>query len=144
MSRNNGRNTDGTFAKGNPGKRKGTLHRVTRAVADLIEGEAEAITRKAVEAALEGDTTALRLCLERICPPPKDTPVSFELSEMKTAKDAAEAMSSVLGAVAIGDVTPIEANRIAGIIEIYRKALETSELEGRLQALEKISDQGAS
>jgi len=31
-----------------------------------LEGEAEALTRKAVELALEGDVTALRLCLDRI------------------------------------------------------------------------------
>ena len=31
--------------------------------------EAEALTRKAIERALEGDTTALRLCLDRLLPP---------------------------------------------------------------------------
>jgi hypothetical protein len=30
----------------------------------LLDGEAEALTRKAIERALEGDTTALRLCLD--------------------------------------------------------------------------------
>jgi hypothetical protein len=30
----------------------------------LLDGEAEAITRKVIEKALEGDATALRLCLE--------------------------------------------------------------------------------
>ena len=40
----------------------------------LLDGEAEAITRVAVDKAKEGDTTALRLCLERILPPRKDRP----------------------------------------------------------------------
>jgi hypothetical protein len=31
----------------------------------LLEGEAEGPTRKAVEMALAGDTTAMRLCFER-------------------------------------------------------------------------------
>ena len=42
----------------------------------LLDGEAEALTRKAVDLALEGDTTALRLCLERIAPPQRDAHVS--------------------------------------------------------------------
>jgi hypothetical protein len=37
-----------------------------------LDGEAEALTRKAIERALEGDTTALRLCLDRLLPPRKD------------------------------------------------------------------------
>jgi hypothetical protein len=67
-NRKSGRNTDGTFGPGNPGKPKGTRHKATRAALALLDGEAEALTRQAVTMALEGDTTALRLCLERIAP----------------------------------------------------------------------------
>ena len=40
----------------------------------LLEGETEAITRKAVELALAGDPVALRLCVERILPPMRERP----------------------------------------------------------------------
>lgn len=44
-------------ASGNPvGKPKGTRHKATQAAQVLLEGEAEALTRKAVEKALEGAT----------------------------------------------------------------------------------------
>ena len=43
----------------------------------LFDGEADAIGRKAIEKAKEGDTTAMRLCLERIIAPRKDRPVAF-------------------------------------------------------------------
>ena len=69
------RNADGKFGPGNPGKPTGTRHRATRAVAELLDGESGALTRKALEMALAGDTTALRLCLERIAPPRRDSPV---------------------------------------------------------------------
>ena len=36
------------FQPGNPGKQKGTRHRVTRAMQELLDGEAEALTRRAV------------------------------------------------------------------------------------------------
>ena len=50
----NGRKTDGTFASGNkPGGRKaGSRNTATLAVEALLEGEAEGLTRKAIEMAL--------------------------------------------------------------------------------------------
>ena len=46
MTRKYGRNTDGKFAPGNPGKPVGARHRATRAVLELLDGEAEALTRR--------------------------------------------------------------------------------------------------
>ncbi|WP_171230049.1 DUF5681 domain-containing protein [Ruegeria sp. HKCCA4008] len=140
-SRKNGTNTDernpdGTFATGNPGKPRGTRNRVTRAVEELLEGQSEAITQKAVELALEGDSTALRLCLERIAPTRKDAPVSFDLPPIRSAADASEAAQAVLQAVSQGDVTPLEGATVMGLIEQYRRVLETTELEKRIAALE--------
>lgn len=55
---------------GNPsGRPRGARNKTTRAVEALLDGEAEALTRKAIERALEGDTTALCLCLDRLLPP---------------------------------------------------------------------------
>ena len=134
--RKSGRNTDGTFAAGNPGKPRGTRHKATQAVLALLDGEAEALTRQAVTMALGGDGAALRLCLERIAPPRRDAPVTFELPPMQSASDAAKAAGAVLEAVATGDLTPTEGAHIMGLVENYRRTLETSELEKRLRALE--------
>ena len=47
---------------GNPnGKPKGVRNRATLAAEALLDGEAEALTRKVVEMALAGDSTAMRL-----------------------------------------------------------------------------------
>ena len=139
--KNNGRKTDGTFAPGNSlgGKTKGARHKATLAVEALLDGQADQLTQKAVDAALQGDMTAMRLCLERICPPRKDRPVAFELPEMRSAENAANVMSGILAAVADGEITPDEAKGVAGIVEVYRKTLETTELETRLQALEEAN-----
>lgn len=138
-TRKSGRNSDGTFAAGNPGKPKGTRHKATRAALALLDGEAEALTRQAVTMALEGDTTALRLCLERIAPPRRDAPVTFDLPLMETACDAAKAVGGVLEAVALGELTPIEGAHVMSLIETYRRTLETSELECRVAALEEVT-----
>jgi len=135
-SRTDARNPDGTFAPGNPGKPPGSRHRATQAVLALLQGEAEALTRRAVERALEGDTTALRLCLERLAPPRKDNPVAFALPAMESATDAAQAAGAVLAAVAAGELTPTEGAHVMALIETFRRTLETTELERRLAALE--------
>jgi len=136
MPRKYGRNTDGTFGTGNPGKPKGARHKATQAAQALLDGEADALTRQAVTMALEGETTALRLCLERIAPPRRDAPVTFDLPRMETARDAAKAAVAVLGAVADGDLTPTEGAHIMALVETYRRTLETTELEARVAALE--------
>ena len=130
------RDAGGKFALGNPGRPKGAKHKTTLAVEALLEGEAEALTRAAIEKALEGDVTALRLCMDRIAPARKDSPVTFDLPEMTNARDAATTAQSVLAAVAGGEVTPLEGAAVMGLIETYRKTLETSELEERITALE--------
>ena len=67
---NTGREQGGRFRKGRSGNPKGcptgSRHKATLAAEVLLDGESEKLTRKAIAMALEGDTTALRLCLERI------------------------------------------------------------------------------
>jgi len=53
--------------------------------------------------------------------------------------DASEAAGSVLTAVSEGELTPIEATRVMGLIDSYRRTLELTEIEGRLRALEANS-----
>ena len=134
----NGRNTAGQFAAGNAGRPKGSRSKVTLAIESLLKGQAEALTQTAVTKALDGDIVALRLCLERIAPAPKDQPVSFSLPKMHNAMDASEAAGSVLTAVSEGELTPIEATRVMGLIDSYRRTLELTEIEQRLQALEAV------
>ncbi len=132
----NGRNTDGTFATGNAGRPKGARNKKTIAITSLLEGQAEALTQTAVTKALEGDSIALRLCMERIAPAPKDQPVTFNLTKMHNAMDASEVAGSVLTAVSDGELTPIEATRVMSLTDSYRRTLELTEIEQRLQALE--------
>jgi len=132
----NGRNTAGKFTIGKSGRPKGSRNKATLAIECLLQGQAEALTQTAVTKALEGDSVALRLCMERIAPAPKDQAVSFRLSKMNNALDASEAAGSVLTAVSEGDLTPIEATRVMALIDSYRRTLELTDIEERLRALE--------
>ena len=95
----NGRNTGGKFTSGNSGRPKGAKNKKTLAIESLLEGQGEALTQTAISKALEGDGLALRLCMERIAPAPKDKVVSFPIPEVEDAMDASQAASSVLTAV---------------------------------------------
>jgi len=122
---------------GNPaGKPIGTRHKATQAALTLLEGEGEALTRKAVELALAGDTTALRLCLERLIPPRKERHVSVELPSVSTVADLGLVTSALLEAAGQGVITPGEAQALGGLVEAHRKALELGEIERRIAALE--------
>ena len=66
---------------------------------------------------LAGDMAALRLCLDRILPPRKDRPITFDFPAITTAAEAAATMSAILAAVAGGEITPAEASEIAKLVE---------------------------
>lgn len=127
-----------TGQSGNPGGRpKGSLNKSTLASQALLEGEAEALTRKAVELAKEGNPVALRLCLERLLPPRKDRPINFSLPKVKGPEDLPKALGAILQAVAQGEITPIEGQTLIAMLDAYRKGLETTDLETRMAAIEE-------
>ena len=74
--------------------------------------------------------------MERTAPPPKDNPVSFSLPSMQSANDASQAAAGVLKTLNKGELTPIEASCIMGVMDSYRRTLECTDIEVRLQALE--------
>ena len=123
---------------GNPqGRPPGARTAATMMAEQLLDGEAETITRKAIELAKQGDLTALRLCLERIVPPRRERPVSFTLPEINSVDRAPEAMAAITTAVANGELTPAEAAELSRVIDGYVKTLETTEIERRLRVLEE-------
>jgi hypothetical protein len=118
----------------------GARHKATIAAETLLDGEAEAITRKAVEMALAGDSIAMRLCLDRILAPRRERPVTFELPTLQTPADAAQAMASIAGAVAAAEITPSEAAELAKLVEAFVRVLEANEFDQRLRNIEAWKD----
>jgi hypothetical protein len=141
-SESTGRKQDTRFKPGQSGdpagKPKGARNKITRAIEVLLDGEGEALTRKAIELAKEGDIAALRLCIDRLVPPRRDRPVSFDLPNIDSARDAASAVSAMIRAVSVGDLTPVEASDVARLLDAYVKAFEAAELAERVERLEKM------
>ena len=122
---------------GNPnGRPKGSRNRVTLVALAAMEEGADAIARKVVDLAKEGDISAARLVIERLVPVAKERPIFLSLPDTGSAEGVAQAQAAILQAVAAGDILLGEAATLAGIVEARRKALETQELEQRISALE--------
>lgn len=123
---------------GNPaGRPKGARHKATILAEKLMQDDAEAVVNAVLTAAKGGDMTAARIVVDRLCPARKDNPVTFALPHIESAADAAGAMAAILAAVAAGDLTPVEAETISKLVETHLRALEASEFERRLAALER-------
>ena len=135
----------GRFEKGvsgNPaGRPAGSRNGATLACEALLEGQAEALTQKAVDMALAGDTVALKLCLERIYPARKDRPVTFALPPVGTPRDVADLMAAVIAAVGAGHVTPGEGAEVSKMMDAFVKAYQTAELNDRVACVEQMSDE---
>jgi hypothetical protein len=122
---------------GNPnGRPKGARNRATVAAETLLDGEADALTRKAIELALGGDSAALKLCMERILPVRRDRPVACPIPSIAGPQDAPKAMAQIIAAVAAGELTPMEGEVLGKLIADTVRSFESSDLERRLRALE--------
>ena len=124
---------------GNPaGKKPGTRHRATLAIEQLLDGEGEALTRKAIELAKDGDLTAIKLCLERICPPRKSRLINISLPAVNTCEGISQAQAVVVQAVGEGKIAPDEGQVLSSILEARRKSIESADHEARLNKLEGL------
>ena len=133
----NGRNTAGRFGPGNTGKPKGARHKLTIALESLLDGQAEALTQRCIDAALGGDMAALRLCMDRIAPARRERLVRFKLPPINSARDVPLALATIIKATAAGELTTSEASNLASLLDRFRAAYELSEIDARLTALEQ-------
>lgn len=121
---------------GNPsGRPKGIKdRRVQRR--ELFEAHAEELVARAIQMALDGDAQALRMCLDRIVPPVKESPINIALPDVADAAGCDAAQAAIMRAVASGELLPSQGEALAALVEHRRKAIETSELVKRIEALE--------
>ncbi len=137
------RNAKGQFKKGisgnKKGKPKGAKNKTTVAALTLLSSDTEAITKKAIELALAGDTTALKLCMDRIAPPIKEKPIqSFAMPNIETPIEALEAYKIVLQQMACGELLPSEGKAICQLLDKFSQIYESAEIEQRVGKLEKL------
>ena len=82
----------------------------------------------------------MRLCMERVLPPCRERTVKFSLPPIEAARagkscgpspqDVSLAMDAVTSALARGEITPGEAETIAGVVDTFVRAIETTKKDG--------------
>ena len=141
-----GKKQDTKFKKGqsgNPkGRKQGSRSKATILAEQLLDSEVKELVNECIKMAKAGDSTAMKICMDRLIPPRKDRPISLILPQIETIEDAANAMKSVANAVSGGQVTPLEGQVLSAMIENYRKVVETFDHELRLAELERTAGNG--
>jgi len=122
---------------GNPsGRRRGSRNKATLAAATLLAGESEASTRKAVEMALAGDPalhgTRAAAVPRAWCQVPSAADRGHAHGDTcgPSSRDVSQAMNAVTSALAQGEITPGETETIAGVVDTFVRAIETTKKEG--------------
>jgi hypothetical protein len=127
-----------TGESGNPaGRPRGARNRRSLAAESMFDRDGPEIIEQLIKLAKEGDIAAIRLCVDRICPRPRDWPVSFELPPVSTAADAIAAIGVIMEAIGDGDLSPHEAAELAKVVAGLSHAIVTAELEQRLRGVEE-------
>lgn len=136
MSRKDqGRDKAGRFLPGKSGNPKGRTPEIGK-VRALLEPRREELVQKAVELALEGDSRALRVCLDKLAPQPKATAEPVEVPGLREAGTLTEKAGAILDAIGAGAVPPdIGAALLAALGNVAR-ITEIDELAARVAALE--------
>jgi hypothetical protein len=91
--------------------------------------EAARIAQAVIERALAGDSACLRMCLERLVPPAKDLPLRVSLPGIRSESDVSDSLYAVYMALCAGEMLPSQATRVVGVLESYRKSVETEDLQ---------------
>jgi hypothetical protein len=128
------------FANGNPGRKPGSRNRATLVAAELLEGEAEELMRKAIERAMAGDAMMLKFLLGRILP--RERLIKLDLPRMDFADDAVEALGHIMQAVSEGKISPSEGASLASLVNSYTQAIDVADVAKRLDSLETQIKQG--
>jgi len=119
---------------GNPsGKPVGSKDKRT-ALRELLNPHAPALVEKAVQKALEGDTSALKLCLDRCIAPLRSTTGSVAI---ESGGSLPERGQKTLDAIYTGEIDALTGSALLGALADQAKLVEMTEFEERLRKLEE-------
>jgi hypothetical protein len=92
------------FAKGNPGRKRGSKNRAALISAALLEGEQPELLRLAIDIAKRGNVPMLKYLLARWLP--RERLITINLPRIVSGGDALKALQHILRAVSAGEITP--------------------------------------
>jgi hypothetical protein len=113
---------------GNPaGRPPGSRNTRTLLCEAFLENQAEGLTRTLVNMANGGDSTALRLAIDRILPRGASRPILFPLPRVDSARAARQAVADVIEGMTTAQLAPRDGNELLRVIERGAKIIATAE-----------------
>jgi len=108
----------------------------------MLEAESDAITRSLIASAKQGDSTALRIIVDRLAPAPR-TPARepYDVGPLDSVGDCVNALRRIVVDVASGELPGDHADEIAARIKDQARIMESEEFERRIEILERAAGQ---
>ena len=100
-----GRSSRNTLGRGRP---KGSRNQAKSPGQLLLDEYAGHLVRKCIASAMQGDSSAMRMCMDRISPSRRGALTQINLPSIRTAGDVDKAAENVTQAIRRGKITPSE------------------------------------
>jgi len=108
----------------------------------LMEGQWEGLTKTAVALALRGDTTALRLCLDRIAPVRRGGHIEIpDFPKIESPADVPKAHAAILSAVAAGQLSADEAKPLSDLLAAYITAFDVVDTAAEVTEIKRMQQE---
>jgi len=127
------------WKKGQSGNPRGRVPGL-EIIRKLLDPHRKDLINKAVELAKSGDATALRLCIDRIAPPPRTELPPIKIPGLANAKGLSEKARTIIDAAGEAIISPDSAAMLLGALASACKIIETDELSERIAALEAMTE----
>lgn len=124
------------FKPGNPGRPPGSKNKTTKILEELLDGEAENLTRTLIDLAKEGERRSLLYCMDRLIPQRRGRALDLQLPKINGVKDIPSAMSVIAAGVNDGNLSAEEASHLVRFFESYANAFIVNDFAIRLQNVE--------
>lgn len=120
------------FKPGNAGRPRGAKGKKRQ----MLESHSDKILKTLIDLAVEGDPTALRLCVDRLLPRlrAEAAPINVDAASSKIV----DIGQSIVDAALSGRISPDSARDILSALSDVAKLKEITEIETRLKALEDL------
>jgi hypothetical protein len=102
----------------------------------LLQDAAPDLTRVLIEKAKKGDMQAMRLCVERMYPAPKEQALQLTLPPIESAKDLPAACRALTNGMAEGQISAAEGESVVHMLTSFAQIFETTDHDRRLTELE--------
>ena len=120
---------------GNPNGRPRGIRDKRTAYRALFEKESNTLIKKAIELAKSGDTTCLKMCIDRIVSPYRARDQLIKLDNLTGT--LTEKGEKIIQAMGNGLVAPSDASSMLSALAAQARVVEIDELEKRVSQLEK-------